>query len=108
LAPPLGSPEDKPNDGVEPGHTISTEGSVEGAHAVEFSKTVAPLQEGASFPPGTSGNRLPAPERTDEYSAESGRGTSLRKIFPGRANHVREARKPRSTGADSVAEIGSG
>jgi hypothetical protein len=54
------------------------------------------------------GNRLPAPERTDEYSAESGRGTSLRKIFPGRANHVREARKPRSTGADSVAEIGSG
>ena len=37
-------------DGVEPGHTISTEGSVEGAHAVEFSKTVAPLQEGDSFP----------------------------------------------------------
>src|SRR5437763_6582797 len=34
----------------EPGHSISTEGSVEGAHAVEFSKTVAPLQEGASFP----------------------------------------------------------
>jgi hypothetical protein len=31
------------SDGVEPGHTISTEGSVEGAHAVEFSKTVAPL-----------------------------------------------------------------
>ncbi len=37
-------------DGVEPGHTLRFGGSrSEGAHAVEFSKTVAPLQEGASF-----------------------------------------------------------
>jgi hypothetical protein len=56
------------SDGVEPGHTISTEGSVEGAHAVEFSKTVAPLQEGDAFLSGASVG-LPAPERTAEYSA---------------------------------------
>ena len=47
----------------------STEGRSKGAHAVEFSKTVAPLLEGASFSgarPG-AGNRIPG--RTDEYSA---------------------------------------
>ncbi len=36
-------------DGVEPGHTPRPRGRSKGAHAVEFSKTVAPLPEGASF-----------------------------------------------------------
>jgi hypothetical protein len=52
----------------------SAEGSTEGAHAVEFSKTVAPLLErwllstwGALGRP----NRLRPPRRTDEYSAEN-------------------------------------
>jgi hypothetical protein len=37
------------DDGVEPGHTPRPRGRSKCAHAVEFSKTVAPLQEGASF-----------------------------------------------------------
>jgi hypothetical protein len=54
-------------DGVEPGHTPRPRGRSKGAHAVEFSKTVAPLLGGSSslgapsFPLG--------PGRTDEYSA---------------------------------------
>ena len=36
------------SDGVEPGHTPRPRDRSKGAHAVEFSKTVAPLQEGAS------------------------------------------------------------
>ena len=40
-------------------------------HAVEFSKTVAPLQEG-NPPPGRARTRV-APGRTDEYSAPEGR-----------------------------------
>jgi len=46
----------------------STEGSAESAHAVEFSKTVAPLQEGV---PSQRYARQPVwlPGRIDEYSA---------------------------------------
>ena len=58
----------------------SAEGSAEGAHAVEFSKTVAPLLErwllstwGA---PGHR-NRIRPPRRTSEYSAGNGLGGRL-------------------------------
>jgi hypothetical protein len=60
--------EGRSSDGVEPGHTPRPRGRSKGAHAVEFSKTVAPLREGGSFPrarPRTS----PISERTGEYSA---------------------------------------
>jgi hypothetical protein len=40
------------SDGVEPGHTPRPRIRSKGAHAVEFSKTVAPLQEGS--PPQTA------------------------------------------------------
>jgi hypothetical protein len=40
------------SDGVEPGHTPRPRNRSKGAHAVEFSKTVAPLQEG--IPPQTA------------------------------------------------------
>jgi hypothetical protein len=52
---------------------ISTEGSVKSAHAVEFSKTVAPLRKGFPVLWGASAgnqNRFP-PERAAEYSARS-------------------------------------
>jgi hypothetical protein len=39
----------EPYDGVRTWTHHLDRGSVEGAHAVEFSKTVAPLQEGVSF-----------------------------------------------------------
>ena len=45
-------------------------GSVEGAHAVEFSKTVVPLLEGGSFP-GVRPGPGSIPEPTAEYSAGS-------------------------------------
>ena len=41
---------DRSSDGVEPGHTPRPRVRSKGAHAVEFSKTVAPLREGDSFP----------------------------------------------------------
>jgi hypothetical protein len=52
----------------------STEGRSKGAHAVEFSKTVAPLLERWLLSTwGAPGNRirLRPPRRTDEYSAEN-------------------------------------
>ena len=55
----------------EPGHTISTEGSVEGAHAVEFSKTVAPLREGDSFPAGAR-SQDPAPSGQTSIATAGG------------------------------------
>jgi hypothetical protein len=50
---------------------ISIEGSIESAHAVEFSKTVAPLQEGGSFSGANPVTGSGARERTHEYSAGS-------------------------------------
>jgi hypothetical protein len=47
----------------------STEGRSKGAHAVEFSKTVAPLRKGASLP-GALPRSSPIPERIGEYSAQ--------------------------------------
>lgn len=79
LAPSIEGHEDRSSDGVEPGHTSRPRGRSKSAHAVEFSKTVAPLQEGDSFP-GRVQDRLPISERTGEYSARpaprwgSGRG----------------------------------
>jgi hypothetical protein len=40
------------SDGVEPGHTPRPRVRPRGAHAVEFSKTVAPLLKGDSFQVG--------------------------------------------------------
>ena len=48
----------------------SAEGSAEGAHAVEFSKTVAPLL-GRGFLPARRAQNPSVSERTDEYSAEN-------------------------------------
>src|SRR5205085_5989445 len=59
----------------EPGHTVSTEGSVEGAHAVEFSKTVAPLQEGASFPQARPGAGVRPRSGPTSIAPKPGRGT---------------------------------
>ena len=51
LAPsPRGPRGTSSSDGVEPGHTSRPRGRSKSAHAVEFSKTVAPLREGDSFP----------------------------------------------------------
>jgi hypothetical protein len=60
-------------DGVEPGHTTRPRNRSKSAHAVEFSKTVAPLRMGFPFQWGTSaGTDKPVPpERTEEYSARS-------------------------------------
>ncbi len=44
------SAKDLASDGVEPGHTSRPRVRSKSAHAVEFSKTVAPLREGSSFP----------------------------------------------------------
>jgi hypothetical protein len=44
-----GSKLDRVGDGFEPGHTPRPRGRSRGAHAVEFSKTVAPLLEGSSL-----------------------------------------------------------
>jgi hypothetical protein len=49
-------------------------------HAVEFSKTVAPLQEG-NPPQGRARVLLMAPGRTDEYSAPRG-GRRVARPFP--------------------------
>ncbi len=49
------------SDGVEPGHTSRSRGRPSCAHAVEFSKTVAPLQEGCSFFRGAPGSRIRIP-----------------------------------------------
>jgi hypothetical protein len=73
LAPP--SPKshgwDQASDGVEPGHTISTEGRSRVRMLLSFQRPSYLFREGASFPPGTPEPSL-VPERTDEYSAESG------------------------------------
>jgi hypothetical protein len=60
---------DQSDGGVEPGHTPRSRERPRGAHAVEFSKTVAPLQEGVSFS-GAHPGTVRIPERTGEYSAE--------------------------------------
>jgi hypothetical protein len=61
---------DQSDGGVEPGHTPRPRDRPRGAHAVEFSKTVAPLQEGDSFLVGHP-RTCRLPERTGNYSAES-------------------------------------
>jgi hypothetical protein len=61
---------DQSDGGVEPGHTPRPRDRPRGAHAVEFSKTVAPLQEGDSFLVGHP-RAIRLPERTGKYSAES-------------------------------------
>ena len=67
----LSDPQSGPSDGgVEPGHTPRPRDRPRGAHAVEFSKTVAPLQEGASFS-GARPRTCRLPERTGKYSAET-------------------------------------
>jgi hypothetical protein len=48
--------------------TLLDRGSVESAHAVEFSKTVAPRRKGGSFLAAHPKSE-PDPERTDKYSA---------------------------------------
>jgi hypothetical protein len=59
-------------DGVEPGHTPRPMIRSKGAHAVEFSKTVAPLQKGLPSQ-GRPGPGIRIPKRTGEYSARSTR-----------------------------------
>jgi hypothetical protein len=46
LAPSVEAPEGWSSDGVEPGHTSRPRGRSKSVHAVEFSKTVAPLRRG--------------------------------------------------------------
>ena len=46
LAPSVEAPRGWSSDGVEPGHTSRPRGRSKSAHAVEFSKTVAPLRKG--------------------------------------------------------------
>ncbi len=55
------------SDGVEPGHTPRSRVRPKGAHAVEFSKTVAPLGEGLSFSGARPRFRCRIPGRTDQY-----------------------------------------
>ncbi len=62
---------ERSSDGVEPGHTSRPTNRPKSAHAVEFSKTVAPLQEGTP-PQGARPDPETAPGRTDEYSARIG------------------------------------
>ena len=83
----------------------STEGRSKGAHAVEFSKTVAPLGEG--IPSHGASRTVPIPERTDEYSARTaklgglGPRTSLwHRLAP---NAFRVVGPPRSAFGDSSA-----
>jgi hypothetical protein len=72
-------------DGVEPGHTLRPKGRSKGAHAVEFSKTVALFGRGI-HPSGASVETEPVPpERTDEYSAPTtacGGGAALESSRP--------------------------
>jgi hypothetical protein len=56
------------SDGVEPGHTPRPRVRSKGAHAVEFSKTVAPFRKVVLLKRRVRNpNRIP--ERTAEYSA---------------------------------------
>jgi hypothetical protein len=61
-------PEDHRSDGVEPGHTPRPRIRSKGAHAVEFSKTVAPLR-GVVLVRGAPRTDLRVLGRTGEYSA---------------------------------------
>ena len=56
-------------------------GSVEGAHAVEFSKTVAPLQEGASFPQARPRTDFRPRSGPLSIAPNPGREAGPRKIF---------------------------
>ena len=59
-------------DGVEPLDTLSDRRfRSKGAHAVEFSKTVAPLEEGCPPESGAPETLKRIPGRTDEYSARN-------------------------------------
>jgi hypothetical protein len=131
LAPPFEQPDEsgKSSDGVEPGHTPRPRNRSKGAHAVEFSKTVAPLQEG--FPPQTArpepviGSRggptsialeiarnteFPLPGRAERRSAAAqlttwtatvrSRGRSSKSIRT-ICCHVPSARRPSTSGIDS-------
>jgi hypothetical protein len=60
------------SDGVEPGHTPRPRVRPKGAHAVEFSKTVAPLGEGLSSSGARPRFRCRIPGRTDEYRHAEG------------------------------------
>src|SRR5437588_2610833 len=63
--------ESRSSGGVEPGHTPGR-GSAEGAHAVEFSKTVHLVGKECFFPPvgaPEAGHLVRPSRRTDEYSA---------------------------------------
>src|ERR1700693_67716 len=74
----LGAVDRLPPDGskttttVEPGHTISTEDRSRVHMLLSFQRPSHLYREGASFPQARPGADVPAPERTDEYSAESG------------------------------------
>jgi hypothetical protein len=59
--------EDRPFDGVEPGHTPRSRIRSKGAHAVEFSKTVAPFRK--VFLLKRRARLRLEPGRTHEYSA---------------------------------------
>jgi hypothetical protein len=78
------------SDGVEPGHTSRPRGRSKSAHAVEFSKTVAPLREGGSFP-GRVRNRVRSRSGPMSIAPESrrweglARGRSARGLWPMRA-----------------------
>ena len=54
---------------IEPGRTLGSASGSRGAHAVEFSKTVAPSREGDSFVRGRARRAWLARERTEQYSA---------------------------------------
>jgi hypothetical protein len=91
---------DLSGDGVEPGHTLRSRDRPKGAHAVEFSKTVAPLRKGipssrrVQEPPGF-------PERTDEYSARSpADGSGAEEIPKGSSASLKCLQKPRRNAAD--------
>src|SRR5204862_5761629 len=59
--------------GVEPGHTISAGGGRDGAHAAEFSKTVAPLRRAASSPSvrARTSKQPPRPEPDSQVEPRS-------------------------------------
>jgi hypothetical protein len=73
LAPPFEEPRrERSSDGVEPGHTPRSRVRSKGAHAVEFSKTAAPLRGRSSSSNGAPESPNWIPGRTDEYSAQNG------------------------------------
>jgi hypothetical protein len=90
----------RPDDGVEPGHTSRPRDRSKCAHAVEFSKTVAPLRMGFPFQWGASAGTKSRFPRSGPMSIAPDRGRVEARF---RRRHHQSTRSPARSQSASAA-----